>query len=99
MTHVIGCFYDQSARCYPSLDYSIIPFYRDDQMFTAFHVNLRKYSHPFLYCFYSDDQEILDESPMKVGSELISMSVDPQLPDRLRVPVTITLKNTNVCPL
>ena len=33
---------------------------------------------------------------MKVGSELISMAIDPQLPGHLRVPVTVSLKNTNV---
>ena len=48
------------------------------------------------YCC-SDDQEVLDESPMKVGSELISMAIDPQLPGHLRVPVTVSLQNTNVC--
>ena len=67
------------------------------KVFTILHVNLKNYSHEFLYYYHSDDQEILDENPMKVGSELISMSVDPQLPNRLRVPVTISLKNTNVC--
>eukprot|EP00794_Sanderia_malayensis_P017447 gene17447-19192_t len=42
-----------------------------------------------------DDQEILDESPMKVGSELISMAIHPPLPDHLRMPVVIDLQKIN----
>ena len=45
---------------------------------------------------YSDDQELLDENPMKVGSELISMHIDPPLPGRLRVPVTISMMKSGV---
>eukprot|EP00795_Rhopilema_esculentum_P013425 gene13425-4294_t len=46
----------------------------------------------------NDDQEVVDENPMKVGSSLISMTVDPPLPDHLRAPVSIHLQNTNFDP-
>ena len=46
--------------------------------------------------FSSGEQEFVDENPIKVGSQLLSMSIDPPINKKLKQPVSITFANCDV---